>query len=154
MNKVKSPKLRSDNLDIFNTPSLKAVALGSVATVVGAQIASTAALVGPFYAPLLTGGVEAFVNEYAKSEAAQQGVLTGSGSPFSLHAVAVFSAYRYMREDLKPSAVLGATAGLYQSVKNKLSSLASEQPQDLTNSLSVEPEMETIKLPSPTNRPR
>ena len=108
----RGPELRSEKLEVFGSPMVKNAAVGAVATLVGAQIATAALTVGPFYAPLVTDGIDAFISSLPTTPEARQAVLHDVESPFSLHAIAVFTAYRYVRHDFVPEALRGALTGL------------------------------------------
>lgn len=112
INARKDARLRSDKIEVFGSPIVKGVAVGSVATLVGAQIATAALTVGPFYAPLVTDGIDAFMRSLPVTPEAQQKLFDDVESPFSLHAIAVLTAYRYVRHDFVPDAVKGGLSGL------------------------------------------
>lgn len=112
MNSRKPSSLRSGKIEVFGSPMVKSLAVGSVAALVGSQIATAALTVGPFYAPLVTDGVDAFLGSLPMSPEAREAVFNDVESPFSLDAIAVFAAYRYVRHDFIPAAVKGALCNI------------------------------------------
>lgn len=118
---AKPRSLRSRKVEVFRNPLAKGVAVGSVATVVGAQVASAALTVGPFYQPLLSDGFDAFMRSLPVTDEARQAIYADVESPFSFHALAVFTAYRYVREDFVPRPVRKAASGIMDTVRRALS---------------------------------
>nr|WP_250808010.1 hypothetical protein [Neorhizobium tomejilense] len=107
VNSLRPGLLRSEKLEVFGTSAMKKVAIGSVATLVGAPIASAVLTVGPFYAPLVTDGLEAFVSSLPATDEARAALTRDLESPFNLQTLAVFAAYRYMRHELVPETFKG-----------------------------------------------
>lgn len=133
-------KLRSKSIEIFETPALRKASLMTVSLMLGASLANTYSIVAPYYTPLLTHGVDAFLANLPQTDEGNASAFSLMKSPFDFHALALYTAYRYYRGDilLKPltgakQAAVTAGRGAYK-VLSGLTSRISDRLADDTYS--------------------